>query len=67
MDGWMDRSIHGQFITQKITIQTGNQRLYRNLKMSKHGLLYFVVFEVCSLRLSHSFPKQHRNNVKYMK
>ena len=43
-------------------VQTGNQRLHRSLKMSKHGLLYFVVFEVCSLRLSHSFPKQYCNN-----
>ena len=25
--------------------------------MSKQGLLYFLVFEVCALRSSHSFPK----------
>ena len=27
-------------------VQTSNQRLHHSLKMSKHGLLYFVVFEV---------------------
>ena len=41
-----------------LRVQTGNQRHRRSLKMSKHRLLYFLVFEVCSLRLSHSFPKQ---------
>ena len=61
-DRWIHRSIHGQFISQKITIQTGNQRLHRNLKMSKHRLLYFVVFEVCSLTFTLSFPKQYCNN-----
>ena len=50
MSGVLDFSI--------LRVQTGNQRLHRSLKTSKHGLLYFVVFEVCSLRLSHSFPKQ---------
>ena len=43
---WLFQFHAGALDFSILGLQTTNQRLHRGLKMSKHGLLYFIVFEV---------------------
>ena len=58
----MQRLAAGKIDFSSLGAQISNQHRCHSKNKSKHGLLYFVICALCSVKLSHNFPRQRYNN-----